>query len=91
MAATRSDVTVAKGVWVDLYTASGIAVGTAVTVINKGTYTCAIAISSAAPTNNSLGVPLYSGPIGNAAQVQSSEVGLWAYSPQGVSYLNVQE
>jgi hypothetical protein len=91
MAVTRSDVVVPKGVWTDLYAASGITAGVAVFIINKGMFACNIAISAAAPTNNLLGVPLYTGPVGNSADISASQAGLWAYSPQGTSYLNVQE
>lgn len=91
MAVTRSDVVVPKGVWTNLYAASGITVGVAVTVINKGVSVCNIAISSVAPASVSIGVPLYVGPVGNSADIAASEVGLWAYSAQGVAYLIVQE
>ena len=91
MAVTISDVVVPKGVWTDLYAGSGVAVGTAVTVINTGSHSVQLAIKLTAPVTAQFGVPLYSGPIGSVAQVGASEVGLWAYSADGVAYINVQE
>lgn len=91
MAVTLSDVVVPKGVWTDLYAGSGVAVGTAVTVINTGSNVVQLAIKLTAPTLAQFGVPLYPGPSGSTAQVDPSEVGLWAYSAAGVAYINVQE
>lgn len=91
MAVTLEDVTVAQGVWVDLYAATSIAVGTAVTVINTGSNACQIAISVAAPATTTVGIPLYAGASGSSAVVAAAQVGLWAYSPEGTSYINVQE
>ena len=91
MADTIADVTVPEGVWTDLYDATSIAVGTAVTVINKGSNSCALAISLAAPASVSVGVPLYVGPIGSTALVAVGGSGLWAYCVHGTTYLNVQE
>lgn len=91
MADTRADVAVAKGVWVDLYAGSSIAVGTAVDVINKGSHNCVIAISLAAPAATSTGYPLYAGPVGSFASIDASETGLWCYSVDGTTRILVQE
>jgi hypothetical protein len=91
MADTRADITVQEGVWVDLYSSSGIAVGTAVDVFNKGNWPCLIAIKATAPASPTLGVPLYTGAIGSHLSISAGESGLWCYSPQGTTYVLVQE
>ncbi len=91
MAVTIEDVVVPKGVWTDLYTGSGVAVGTAVTVINTGSVAVQLAISLIAPVSTTIGIPLYVGAVGSSALVGASEVGLWALSLDGVATINVQE
>lgn len=92
MSVTRPDVVIPNATWVDLYAGSGISVGTAVTVINKGNYPCQLVIKATAPTDTSLGFPLpASDKVGNYAYVAASEVGLWAYCPQRTTRLLVQE
>lgn len=91
MADTIADVLVPNAVWTDLYDETSIAVGTAVTVINKGSNPCLLAISTAAPGTTTVGVPLYVGPIGSTATVAAGENGLWAYCVNGTTSLNIQE
>jgi hypothetical protein len=88
MADTRADVSCPAGVWVNLYAASGIAVGTAVDVWNKGNYPANLVIKSTSPSG-SLGIPIFSGPSGSHRYVTSGESGLWAYSDGG-THLSVQ-
>lgn len=91
MALTRPDTILPKGVWVDLYDASGIPVGTAVSIYNKSIFPCMLYVKDTAPTDTSGGIPLYGGgSSGSFAAVASGEVGLWAYSPNGASLL-IQE
>ena len=90
MALTANDTTVPKGVWTDLYLASGIPVGTALMVINTGSTSMKIAIKATAPTGDKFGLPLYSGPNLSAWSILAGEPGLWAYSPDGVGYVNLQ-
>ena len=90
MAATINDIVVPKGTWTDLYAASGVSVGTAVTVINTGSTDLHLAIKATAPASFPFGIPLYAGPIGSTALVGASEVGLWAYSANDTGYINVQ-
>lgn len=90
MAATRSDVTVPKGVWTNLYTSSGITVGTQVEIRNKSTSFCKIATSLAAPTTVD-GFHLTAYPEANPLEIAPGEAGLWAYAPQGDIKLLVQE
>lgn len=90
MADTRADVVVVEATWTDLYDATGIAVGTAVDVFNKGSNACYLAIKATTPSNGR-GMPLYVGPVGSFAHVDSGESGLWVYCPQGTTRLLVQE
>lgn len=90
MATTRTDVIVPQGVWTNLYTASGITVGTQVEIRNKSTSFCKIATSLAAPTTVD-GFHLTAFPEANPLEIAPGEVGLWAYSPNGAVTLLVQE
>ena len=90
MAVTTEDVVVPKGVWTDLYAGSGVAVGTAVTVVNTGNSAVQLAISLSAPVSNTIGIPLYAGDIGSTALVGATEVGLWALAQDSDAPINVQ-
>ena len=90
MATTRVDVIVPQGVWTNLYTASGIPVGTQVEVRNKSTPFCKIAISLLAPTSVD-GYHLTAYPEADPLEFAPGEVGLWAYAPNGAVKLLVQE
>lgn len=87
---TKADVAVANGVWVDLYAGSGIVAGTAVTVYNKGSSACVVAVKSTAPSTTTVGIPLYVGPVGSSITYAAGASGLWAYCPQGTTQLLVQ-
>ncbi len=91
MSDTRTDVTIPEAVWTDLYAATGIAVGTAVSVYNKGSSAVRLCIKATIPLSVRLGVPLYVGPQGSYAYISAGESGLWAYCDQIGSYLLVQE
>lgn len=91
MADTRADVAVAAATWTDLYAATGIAVGTAVDVYNKGSNAVQLAIKATAPASTTVGMPLHVGAVGSFAHVDAGESGLWAYCPQGTTTLLVQE
>lgn len=90
MSDTRADVAIAKGVWVDLYATTGITVGTAVSVYNKGSYPCLLAVKATAPATGR-GIPLYVGSVGSYMAVDAGESGLWAYCVDGVTSLLVQD
>ena len=90
MANTRQDVAVPAGTWTDLYAGSGAAAGTAVTVYNKGTHDCRLAVGASAPASTSIGIPLYVGPVGSSQAIAAGASGLWAYSEKG-SILLVQD
>lgn len=90
MADTRADIKILPKTWVNLYTASGITVGTAVSVYNKGSNPCYIAIKATAPALANVGVPLGVGFTGNYASVPASQTGLWCYSELG-TYVLCQE
>ncbi len=89
MATTRQDVILPKGIWTDLYAASGIPVGTSVSVYNKGSQPIYMAIANQAPTSVTFGVPVYTGADG-FMMIQSNEIGLWACCEYGGKVL-VQE
>lgn len=92
MADTRTDLSIPNAVWTDLYAVTGIAVGTSVDVINKGSNAVLLAIKATTPgVNVTMGLPLYVGPIGSYAHVDAGESGLWAYCAQGTTSLLVQE
>jgi len=94
MANTRNDVTIPVGVWTNLYTGSGITVGTEVTVINKGSspvYVSVDATAPAVPTGMPKGIPIVAGTAIASANVSSGASGLWAYATQATAYVLVQE
>lgn len=85
MADTRPDVVIPPATWTNVYAATGITVGTAVEMFNKGTATATISTAAAAPAS-SVGIPLYpfTGEGGEVSlSIGSGENGLWAYCPQG--------
>ena len=84
MANTLPDVTIAQQVWTNLYAASGITVGTAVTLYNKGSQPFYVAVSVSAPVTSSpsFGIPVYPYNTPTASlNVAAGALGLWAYSP----------
>ena len=82
MADTRTDVPVAAATWTNLYSGSGITVGVAVDIWNKGS------IKSTAPSGTTTGVPL---PVGGYLRCSSGASGLFAYSPDGKTSILVQD
>ena len=91
MANTLPDVVLPENTWVDLYDTTGITVGLAVTVTNKGSYPILLAVSASSPSSSTLGAPLYPGPFGSVAFVDSDGLGLWARATVGTSQVLVQE
>lgn len=81
MANTRPDIVIPSGIWVDLYNASGIPVGTAVELFNKGSMGCCVATSFSAPATT-VGIPFHSNS--GTIQIAESESGLWVYCPGSV-------
>lgn len=88
MADTRTDVAIPKATWIDLYVGSSIAVGTAVDIWNKGSSSAIVAIKSTAPSDTVSGVPL---PVGGYLRCSSGASGLFAYSPDGKTFILVQD
>jgi len=82
MATTRQDVILPKSTWTDLFAASGIPVGTAVSIYNKGSQSFYLAINDKPPESATFGVPVYTGADG-FMMIQANENGLWAYSAHG--------
>jgi hypothetical protein len=88
MADSLPDIKLPTNIWVDLYAASGIAVGTKVNIHNKGASRVTIAVSAVEPVSIELGVFL--APVGSGApsiplQNDGGDSGLWAYSQSGGS------
>lgn len=76
MADTKADVVLPPNTWVNLYAATGIAVGTALDIWNKGSMAVVIAIKAIQPGSN-IGVPLYTA---GYKYITAGESGAWAYS-----------
>lgn len=90
MANTLPDIKLPENLWVDLYAATGIAVGTALDIWNKGNNNAVICIASSAPTRTDIGVPIWAGVFEAYRSLTAGEAGAWAYSELGTS-LSVQE
>lgn len=58
--ATRPDIIITASGWVDLNDLSGIAVGTPMRIINKGSSTVYIAEGTEEPQGNNVGIPVTS-------------------------------
>ena len=81
MADTRNDIYIPSNTWVNLYSASGISVGTAVTVYNKGSGSLNLTLKGSQPTSTTGGYPVAVFPsILSFASVPAASSGLWAYS-----------
>lgn len=91
MADTKADLTIANATWTDLYAGASIAVGTAVSIYNKGSNACVVAIKATSPSGTTLGMPLHVGPNGSYMYVSAGESGLWAFCPQGTTSLLIQD
>lgn len=92
MANSVADVVIVGATWTDLYAATGIAVGTAVDVYNKGNQGGQLAVKATIPTINNIGIPLFAtSSEGGHAYVSGNPSGLWFYcaSPSG-TILSVQ-
>jgi hypothetical protein len=91
MSNTLPDVQLPENTWVNLYSSTGITVGTAVNVTNKGSYPILLAVSVSSPVSSTIGAPLHPGPFGSVAFVDAGESGLWARATVGTSQVLVQE
>ena len=93
MADTKADITIPSGAWLNLYIASGVTVGTEVSVINKGSSTFFVFISATAPAilPATKGIPVYVGSASNAVTIPTGSSGLWAFCPQVTGTALVQE
>lgn len=93
MADTKPDIVIPAKTWVNLYSTTGITVGTAVTVYNKGNQTLSLAIKSTAPSApadgvSAIGYLLATFPNAMSfASVPASQSGLWAWSEWGTRVL----
>lgn len=93
MADSRADISIPKGAWLNLYTASGITVGTACTIVNKGSTPFYVAIAATAPSITTVpkGLPLFAGAESNMCSAPSGASGLWAFAQQFDALVLVQE
>lgn len=80
MALTKPNVTVPKGVWTNLYTLAGIAVGTAVTVYNRSNTALLLATTTLAPSGD-IGIPCQPN---DKFAIGAAEAGLWGYSDDSI-------
>ena len=85
MALTLPNISIPAGAWVDLYAASGIPVGTKISVQNLSYGDVRLAAKATAPTDKD-GYALLQ--FGRAAPNQAGDTGAWAMSPIG-SIVNV--
>lgn len=91
MAVTRVNVSIPQGVWTDLYAASGIVVGTEVTIYQKTSLQVKIAASALAPTTVE-GITLNSPTDpSDPVAIPPGEPGLWAFCANGTAVILVQE
>jgi hypothetical protein len=92
MADTLPDIDLPAATWIDLYAASGIAVGTKINVHNKGANRVLLATSATEPTTLD---GVYLNPVSESApsmpmQNDAGESGAWAYCANGGA-VNVEE
>jgi hypothetical protein len=92
MANTRPDVTLVANLWVDIYAATGIAVGTALQIYNKGNTKLCAQIKATSPSDLSSSLPIFeAGNYGSTMYVSAGESGFWLYSVGRNGLVNVQE
>lgn len=85
MADSIPDIHIPLGVWTNLYTATGISVGTALTIQNKASYDLQLYLSATAPSSATSGVLVQ--PYG-VADVDVGSTGCWAYGNGSASVQN---
>ena len=85
---TVDDVILPANTWVNLYTTSGITVGTAVMLQNKGSSSCYICIASTTPLTPRKGIILSAvDQAGNGINIYGGQSGLWAWAEQDTRVL----
>ncbi|WP_150137935.1 hypothetical protein [Candidatus Enterovibrio escicola] len=92
MADTLPNIQIAADTWVDIYAASGIAVGTQVSVINNGGHALYLYSGATAPTEApNKGSSFGFAPVeaNRTAQNQSGDAGAWVFSFAASSIINV--
>lgn len=90
MADTIADIKIAANIWHDIYGLTGISVGTALDIWNKGSNPALLVIKSTLPTSNTDGIPIYAGQFDGYRNISSGESGAWVYSELGTT-LSVQK
>lgn len=87
MADSTPNIALGQATWIDLYAASGIAVGTQIIVTNVGRSECRLYAAASAPAQANQGIPL---PVYTEATNEAGDTGAWIYSVQG-GRVNVRE
>lgn len=86
MANTRAKFNLVKGVWTNLYTASGVAVGTACTLINPSNSPMKYAISAAEPAVGvEIDLPASSPYTQSKVDIPTAQSGLWGYCETNIA------
>lgn len=94
MANTIPDVSVPANDWVDVYSATSIAVGTGLIITNKSSYPVLLQIKGTKPSLSSTdGEPLDPDGAYKRLQISPNESGLWAKTLDSTdtAYISVQE
>lgn len=93
MADSIADVLVTESAWVDVYTTTGIPIGNALFMVNKGAHTVLVWIgASAPPVSSTDGYPLYPVDHGiNYGTVDAGESGVWVKALEDSCKLHVQQ
>lgn len=87
MADTTPNIAIAKGDWRDLYSLSGIAVGTQIQATNVGNSECRLYAGATPPAQANQGIPL---PTYKAGLNEAGDSGAWIYCVQN-GRVNVRE
>jgi len=82
MADTLPRITIPDDVWVDLYAASGIPVGTQITVHNVGNDEVFLSTKATQPTEIGLPVKPY-----QSSTNEAGDSGAWAFAPNGTTVI----
>lgn len=90
MADTLDNVPLPANVWVDLYAATGLAVGVALSAQNVGTTDVRLAVQAAQPPADHDGYVIIQRDPGLFFRNNIGDAGAWALSPHADGKLNVQ-
>lgn len=88
MSDTTENIIIPHGVWVDLYSLAGVAVGTQIAVENVGVFDILLAVQAAQPstTHNAFNILKRNGP---PLMNNTGDAGVWAFCQNAGSKVNV--